>query len=233
MMVPRRVRHGCCRPRCSSRPNAKSEAATRAMDQLEALFKEPEMQTTLVLVATAVDKARSSVQAAAEAGRTIVECGGPGRSRGRGNAWVRTRVGGRPGRPPRSLPGLPRASSRPARPAPTSSRLPRGRRSAPASTTLRADASDGLTMCVGGDRAPRRCRDDWAMTNANRRPGQAGRRAVAARLAPDARRRPRPPEKDPRGKLGWVVRSKFSGGSSARAAVSPGSRRRCSGPIWI
>ena len=37
-------------------PKRESEAATRALDALEALLKRPEPQTTLVLVAGAVDK---------------------------------------------------------------------------------------------------------------------------------------------------------------------------------
>src|SRR6266850_7763669 len=37
-------------------PKRESEAASRALEQLEALFKQPEPQTTLVLVAASVDK---------------------------------------------------------------------------------------------------------------------------------------------------------------------------------
>src|SRR5438552_9005379 len=37
-------------------PKRESEAATRALDALEALFKEPESQTTIVLIAGPLDK---------------------------------------------------------------------------------------------------------------------------------------------------------------------------------
>ena len=48
-------------------PKRESEAATRALDELETLFKEPEPQTTLVLVAAPARQAQPDVQAAGEA----------------------------------------------------------------------------------------------------------------------------------------------------------------------
>jgi DNA polymerase III delta subunit len=55
MMVPRRV-VTVLQAEALLAPKRESDAATRAMDQLEALLKQPETQTTLVLVATSVDK---------------------------------------------------------------------------------------------------------------------------------------------------------------------------------
>src|SRR5713226_9595750 len=55
MMVPRRV-VTVLQGETLLAPKRESDAATRAFDELEALFKNPEPQTTLVLVATAVDK---------------------------------------------------------------------------------------------------------------------------------------------------------------------------------
>ena len=69
MMVPRRVVIGRCRPKTLLVPKRESEAATRALDQLEALLKQPEPQTTLVLVAGADRQAQPDVQAAARSTR--------------------------------------------------------------------------------------------------------------------------------------------------------------------
>src|SRR5205814_1435505 len=55
MMVPRRiviVLHA----ETLLAPKRESEGATRALDQLEELLKRPEAQTTLVLVATGIDR---------------------------------------------------------------------------------------------------------------------------------------------------------------------------------
>src|SRR6266850_5418948 len=55
MMVPRRV-VTVLQAETLLMPKRESEAASRALEQLEALFKQPEPQTTLVLVAASVDK---------------------------------------------------------------------------------------------------------------------------------------------------------------------------------
>src|SRR6476646_8293094 len=55
MMVPRRVVI-VLQVETLLAPKRESEAATRALDQFEELVKRPESQTTLVLVATAVDR---------------------------------------------------------------------------------------------------------------------------------------------------------------------------------
>lgn len=55
-------------------PKRDSDAAERALKELESLFGEPEPQTTVVLVAGAVDKRRAIYKTLAKHG-TIVECG--------------------------------------------------------------------------------------------------------------------------------------------------------------
>src|SRR5947207_9140885 len=73
MMVPRRV-VTVMQAETLLAPKRESDAATRAMDQLESLLKQPETQTTLVLVATAVDK-RGRIFKLLQKQATIVECG--------------------------------------------------------------------------------------------------------------------------------------------------------------
>jgi len=55
MMVPRRV-VTVLQAETLLAPKRDSEAATRALEELEAIVKHPEAQTTLVLVVTALDK---------------------------------------------------------------------------------------------------------------------------------------------------------------------------------
>src|SRR4051812_8016596 len=73
MMVPRRV-VAVLQAETLLAPKRESEAATRALEQLEALFKQPEPQTTLVLVARSIDK-RSRLFKLLQKQATIVECG--------------------------------------------------------------------------------------------------------------------------------------------------------------
>jgi DNA polymerase-3 subunit delta len=55
-------------------PKRESEAATRALEELETLLKEPDPQTTLVLVAGTLDK-RSRIYKLLAKQATLVECG--------------------------------------------------------------------------------------------------------------------------------------------------------------
>src|SRR6267142_3781882 len=55
MMVPRRV-VTVLQAETLLAPRRESDAATRALEELEAIFKQPEPQTTLVLVVAALDK---------------------------------------------------------------------------------------------------------------------------------------------------------------------------------
>ena len=89
MMVPRRV-VTVMQAETLLVPKRESEAASRALDQLEALFKEPEPQTTLVLVASTVDK-RSRMYRILQKHATIVDCGVLA-DLADAERWVRTRV---------------------------------------------------------------------------------------------------------------------------------------------
>ena len=71
-------------------PKRESEASTRAMDRLEAFFKAPEPQTTLVLVAGTLDK-RGRLYKLLAKQATVVECGAIA-DLADAERWVRTRV---------------------------------------------------------------------------------------------------------------------------------------------
>ena len=71
-------------------PKRESEAAARALEQLEQLFNNPEPYTTLVLVASNVDK-RSRLYKLLAKQATLVECGVLG-NRADAERWVRNRV---------------------------------------------------------------------------------------------------------------------------------------------
>src|SRR5579862_6080336 len=71
-------------------PKRESEAATRAMAELEKLLERPERETTLVFVAAAVDK-RSRMYKAMQKHATIVECGAI-EDQADAERWIRTRI---------------------------------------------------------------------------------------------------------------------------------------------
>jgi len=71
-------------------PKRESDAAGRALEQLESLIKSPEPQTTLVLVAAAIDR-RKSIYKLLLKHATIVECGSP-EDLAAAERWVRERV---------------------------------------------------------------------------------------------------------------------------------------------
>ena len=72
-------------------PKRESEAATRALDELEALLKQPEPQTTLVLVAARRSTSAAGCTSCCTKQATVVECG-VHRGSGRRRALGRTRV---------------------------------------------------------------------------------------------------------------------------------------------
>src|SRR5947209_7683890 len=90
MMVPRRVVI-VLQAETLLAPKRDSEAATRALEELEAIFTRPEAQTTLVLVAAALDK-RSRMFKLLQKQATIVDCGSP-EDVADAERWVRTRLG--------------------------------------------------------------------------------------------------------------------------------------------
>jgi DNA polymerase-3 subunit delta len=89
MMVPRRV-VTVLQAETLIAPKRESDAATRAQDQLEELLKRPEPQTTLVLVATSVDK-RGRMFRQLQKHAAVVECGALD-DLADAERWVRTRV---------------------------------------------------------------------------------------------------------------------------------------------
>jgi DNA polymerase III subunit delta len=193
MMAPRRV-VTVFQAEALLTPKRESEAAARALEALEALFKTPEPQTTLVLAAAAIDK-RSRMYKLLQRQATVVECGV---IEGQADAerWVRTRVaaGGAELDPQAARLLVERAGLDVRR--------------------LRAEVDRLLLYALGQKRigvddaraiaGPAALLDDWAMTNAieSAQTGEALRQ-LALMLEGGA-----PPEKI-LGQIGWVVRAKF------------------------
>ena len=214
MMVPRRV-VTVLQAEALLAPKRESEAATRAMDQLDLLFKQPETQTTLVLVATAVDK-RGRLFKVLQKHATIVECGGPEDVAG-AERWIRNRIGAEGVEiDPAGARLMATRAGFPERPRPDG-------RSGDVKQ-LRADVDRILLYTLGQKRitlddarelaGPAVLQDQWAMTNAieGAHTGEALRQLG---MMFDAGAEPQMIL----GQLGWVVRSKFP--AVAPAAINP------------
>jgi DNA polymerase III subunit delta len=203
MMVPRRV-VTVLQAETLLMPKRESEAASRALEQLEALFKQPEPQTTLVLVATSVDK-RSRIYKILQKQATIVECGVLA-DLADAERWVRTRV---------AAGGV--AID------PAAARLI-AQRAGTDIKRLRADVERLMLYALGQKQitlddvrevtGPAGLQDDWAMTNAIEA-GQTGDALRQLALMLDAGA----PAEKILGQLGWLVRAKFPG--IAPAGVRP------------
>jgi DNA polymerase III subunit delta len=175
-------------------PKRESEAATRALDALEALVKRPDPQTVLVLVAGAVDR-RSRMYKLLAAQATLVECGVI-EDLADAERWIRKRVA---------------AAGMDIEPA--GARL-LAERAGPDLPRLRNDVDRLLLYALGQATVsrddvrelvgPAALQDDWAMTNAiEAGDARAALRQLALMLDTGA-----PPEKI-LGQLGWLVRTKF------------------------
>ena len=187
-------------------PRRESEAAARALAQLEELFESPEPQTALVLVAAALDR-RSRMFKALQRRATVVECGVVA-DLNDAERFVRTRV------------AAAGASIEPA-----AARMV-AQRAGIDVRRLRADVERLMLYALGQPQitvddvrevtGPAALQDDWAMTNAIEA-GHAGEALKQLALMLDAGA---PPEKV-LGQLGWVVRAKFPGlaPASVRTAV--------------
>jgi DNA polymerase-3 subunit delta len=203
MMAPRRV-VAVLQAEALLAPKRESEAGARAMEQLEELLARPEPTTTLVFVATAVDR-RGRIFKKLQQQATIVECGVVA-DLGDAERWVRARV-----------------AAAGAAIEPAAVRLV-AQRAGVDVRRLRADVDRLLLFTLGqkqiavGDvrevTGPAALQDDWAMTNAIEA-GQAGEALRQLALMLDAGA---PPEKV-LGQLAWLVRSKYPG--TAPAAVAP------------
>ncbi len=193
MMAPRRV-VTVAQAEALLAPKRESEAATRALDELEALLKAPEPQTTIVFVAGAVDK-RGRMYKLLARQATIVECGAI-EDQADAERWIRTRV---------TAAGAeidPAAARRLAEHVGTDVRR------------LRGDIDRLLLYAMGQPRitledvrallGPEALKDDWAMTGAIEA-GQGGEALRQLALMLDAGA---PPEKI-LGQIGWMVRTKF------------------------
>ena len=193
MMAPRRV-VVVMQAETILAPKRESEAATRAMEQIEALLKQPDPTATLVLVATTIDK-RSRIFKLLLKQATIVECGVL-ENLADAERWVQTRVA---------------AAGAAIDPAET--RLV-AQRAGVDIKRLRADVERLLLYALGQKQitledvravtGPAALQDDWAMTNAIEG-GQTGEALRQLALILDAGA----PAEKVLGQLGWVVRAKF------------------------
>jgi DNA polymerase III delta subunit len=191
MMVPRRVVI-VLQVETLLAPKRESEGATRALEQFEELVKRPEPQTTLVLIATSVDK-RGRMFKLLQKSATVVECGAL-EDLADAERWVRTRVA---------------AASVSIEPA--AARLV-AQRAGTDVKRLRADVDRLLLYTLGQKQisvndvrdvvGPAALQDDWAMTNAI----EAGQAAEALRQLALMFDAGAPAEKI-LGQLGWLVRT--------------------------
>jgi DNA polymerase-3 subunit delta len=193
MMVPRRVVI-VVQAETLLAPKRESDAATRALDQLEELIKRPEAQTTLVLVASGIDR-RGRMFKLLQKQAAIVECGAL-EDLADAERWVRTRV-----------------AAAGAAIDPAAARLV-AQRAGIDVKRLRADVDRLLLYTLGQKQitvddvrevvGPAALQDDWAMTNAI----EAGQAAEALRQLALMFDAGAPAEKI-LGQLGWLVRTKF------------------------
>ena len=192
-MVPRRV-VTVTQAEMLLAPRRESEAATRALERLEALLKQPEPQTTLVFVAGSIDK-RSGTYRLLARHAAIVECGAI-EDQVDAERWVRTRVA---------------AAGADIQPAAVR-RL--AERAGPDVRRLRGEVDRLLLYAMGQQRitlddvkevaGPAALQDDWAMVNAIEA-GHGGDALRQLALILDAGALP---EKI-LGQLGWLVRTKL------------------------
>jgi DNA polymerase-3 subunit delta len=175
-------------------PRRESEAATRALGQLESYLEAPEAQTVLVLVGAPLDK-RSRLYKVLSKRAVIVECGAI-EDQADAERWVRNRI-----------------AAAQAAIDPAAARL-LAARAGPDVKRLRGDVDRLLLYALGQKvitlddvrqiAGPAALQDDWAMTNAiEQRHAADALRQLALLLDAGA-----PPEKV-LGQLGWVVRAKF------------------------
>jgi len=193
MMSPRRV-VTVLQAESLLAPKRESEAADRAFEALGTLIKQPEQQTTLVFVASSVDK-RGRMYKLMQKQATTVECGAI-EDQADAERWVKTRVaaGGAEIDPDAARLLVVRAGLDVRR--------------------LRAEVDRLLLYALGQKRitidearavaGPAALLDDWAMTNAI----EGARASEALRQLALMLDAGVPPEKI-LGQLGWVVRAKF------------------------
>jgi DNA polymerase-3 subunit delta len=175
-------------------PKRESDAATRALDELEALIRDPERHTALVFVSGSIDR-RSRMFKLLARHTTLVECGVV-ESQSDAERWVRNRI-----------------AAAGAQIEPAAARL-LAERGGTDVKRLRSDVERLLLYALGqktislddalqvaGTAA---LQDDWAMTNAiEAGDGAAALRQLALLVDSGA------PAEKILGQLGWLVRTKF------------------------
>ncbi len=203
MMAPRRV-VVVLQSEALLSPRRESQAATRALDELEGLVKRPEPDTTLVFVAGSLDR-RSRMYKLLAKQATLVECGVL-ESVVDAERWVRDRVNAA------GVEIAPAATRLLAERAGTDLRRLRGEieRLLLYAAGQRTIGLDEVKAIAG----PAVLLDDWAMTNAI----EAGDAAAALRQLALMLDAGAAPEKV-LGQLGWLVRAKFP--QVAPALVAP------------
>jgi DNA polymerase-3 subunit delta len=189
-------------------PKRESEAASRALAQLEAYLESPEPQTVVVFVGAALDRRSRSYRLLAKQA-TLVDCGVL-EDQADADRWVRMR-----------------AAAAGAAIEPAVARL-LAARAGPDVKRLRADVDRLLLYALGQPTitledarqvvGPEALQDDWAMTNAIEE-GRTGEALRQLALMLDAGA---PPEKI-LGQLGWLVRSKLPANRAANVAAAVAS----------
>ena len=193
MMAPRRI-VTISQAEMLLAPKRESDAASRALDQLEAMLKVPEPLTTLVFVVGTIDKRGRMYKLLAKQA-TVVECGAIA-DQADAERWVKNRV---------AAAGAeiePLAARRLAE------------RAGPDVKRLRGEVDRLLLYAMGQARitvddvrevaGPAALQDDWGMTNAIEA-GQAGDALRQLALMLDAGAA----AEKVLGQLGWLVRTKF------------------------
>jgi DNA polymerase III delta subunit len=175
-------------------PKRESEAAARALEELERLFKSPDPQTTLVLVAGTLDK-RSRMYKLLFKHATLVECGSV-EDQADAERWIKTRV-----------------AAAGSQIEPLAARL-LAERCGTDVPRLRNDVDRlllyalGLAVVTVADvreiAGPKALQDDWGMANAIEA-GDAKSALGQLALMLDAGA----PAEKLLGQLGWLVRTKF------------------------
>jgi DNA polymerase III subunit delta len=204
MMAPRRV-VVVSQAETLLAPKRESEAATRALDELEGLLAKPEPLATLVLVAASLDK-RTRMFKLLTRHATLVDCGSPVDVAG-AERWVRARIADKGVEiEPAAARALATLAGFPDRPQ-NNGRTGDLKR-------LRGEIDRLLLYALGQKKigldevrevaGPAALQDDWAMSNAIEA-GQGGEALRQLALMLDAGA---PPEKI-LGQLGWLVRAKF------------------------
>ena len=204
MMAPRRV-VVVSQAEALLVPKRESEAATRALDELEGLLAKPEPLATLVFVAASLDK-RTRMFRLLTKHATLVDCGSPSDVAG-AERWVKTRLM-KEGVDiePAAARGLATLAGFPDRPQ-NSGKTGDVKRLRGEVARLLLYALGQKTISMDDVRevaGPAALQDDWAMTNAIEA-GQGGEALRQLALSLDAGA---PPEKI-LGQLAWLVRAKF------------------------